>query len=60
MIKYKAETVGIKVMITEESYTSKASSIDEDQISCYGKEKRNMHSVKREKNEAYTEVKKVS
>ena len=27
-------------MITEESYTSKASSIDEDQIPCYGKEEK--------------------
>uniref|UniRef100_UPI0022E1E17C zinc ribbon domain-containing protein n=1 Tax=Eubacterium sp. AF05-24 TaxID=2996995 RepID=UPI0022E1E17C len=40
MIKYKAEAVGIKVMITEESYTSKASSIDEDQIPCYGEEEK--------------------
>ncbi|WP_233513018.1 RNA-guided endonuclease InsQ/TnpB family protein [Absiella sp. AM29-15] len=40
MIKYKAEAAGIKVMITEESYTSKASSIDEDQIPCYGEEEK--------------------
>jgi putative transposase len=36
MLKYKAEAVGIKVIITEESYTSKASFLDYDDIPVYG------------------------
>ncbi len=32
MLSYKAELVGIKVMITEESYTSKASFLDRDPL----------------------------
>jgi putative transposase len=36
MIKYKAEAVGIHVIVTEESYTSKASALDGDFIPTYG------------------------
>ncbi|MDQ0196444.1 RNA-guided endonuclease InsQ/TnpB family protein [Paenibacillus wynnii] len=36
MIQYKANEVGIEVILTEESYTSKASSIDNDFIPTYG------------------------
>lgn len=32
MLKYKAELIGIKVMITEESYTSKCSFIDSEPL----------------------------
>ena len=39
MVKYKAETIGINVIVTEESYTSKASFLDEDDIPVYGEEK---------------------
>src|SRR5699024_10922166 len=39
MIKYKAETIGINVIVTEESYTSKARFLDEDDIPVYGEEK---------------------
>jgi putative transposase len=37
MITYKAERHGIKVRMTEESYTSKASLLDNDEIPVYGK-----------------------
>lgn len=36
MLQYKAEEVGIKVKVQEESYTSKASAIDLDFIPTYG------------------------
>ena len=36
MIQYKAEELGINVIVTEESYTSKASFLDEDDIPTYG------------------------
>jgi putative transposase len=36
MIKYKAERHGIRVLVTEESYTSKASFLDNDEIPVYG------------------------
>lgn len=36
MITYKAERHGIKVIVTEESYTSKASFLDNDEIPVYG------------------------
>ena len=39
MIEYKANKVGIKVVVTEESYTSKASFLDNDYIPTYGKAK---------------------
>jgi len=35
-LKYKCEDAGIKLIITEESYTSKASFIDNDKIPTYG------------------------
>lgn len=38
MIQYKAEREGIKVIIREESYTSKASFLDDDFIPDYGNE----------------------
>ncbi|MGK7932492.1 MAG: RNA-guided endonuclease InsQ/TnpB family protein [Microcystaceae cyanobacterium] len=38
MLTYKAELVGIKVVLTEESYTSKASFLDGDEIPVYQKE----------------------
>ena len=37
MLIYKAELVGIKVTLTEESYTSKASFLDNDEIPVYDK-----------------------
>ncbi len=36
MIKYKAEKHGIKVIVNEELYTSKASFLDHDEIPVYG------------------------
>lgn len=36
MIKYKAEEAGILVTLTEESYTSKASALDLDEMPIYG------------------------
>lgn len=36
MIKYKAARFGIEVILTEESYTSKASFLDSDNIPTYG------------------------
>jgi len=35
MLSYKAELAGIRVIITEESYTSKASFLDRDEIPVY-------------------------
>ena len=40
MIQYKAEEVGIHVIVTEESYTSKASFLDADEIPTYGEEEK--------------------
>ena len=39
MLTYKAELAGIKVILTEESYTSKASFLDGDDIPVYGEAK---------------------
>lgn len=39
MLRYKAELIGIQIMIQEESYTSKASFLDNDPIPTYGKVK---------------------
>ncbi len=39
MLRYKAELVGIQVVFQEESYTSKASFLDNDPIPTYGKVK---------------------
>ena len=36
MLTYKAELAGIKVILTEESYTSKASALDNDFLPLYG------------------------
>ncbi|HKW23071.1 MAG TPA: transposase [Ktedonobacterales bacterium] len=36
MLTYKAELVGIRVVLTEESYTSKASFLDGDELPVYG------------------------
>jgi putative transposase len=36
MLTYKAELVGIRVIVTEESYTSKASFLDLDELPVYG------------------------
>ncbi|NEP82273.1 MAG: hypothetical protein F6K39_31480 [Okeania sp. SIO3B3] len=41
MLSYKAKMVGIDVIITEESYTSKASFIDNDLIPVYKKGEKN-------------------
>ena len=41
MLSYKAKMVGIYVIITEESYTSKASFIDNDLIPIYKKGEKN-------------------
>lgn len=38
MIQYKAAEQGIAVVLTEESYTSKASFLDDDPLPCYGDE----------------------
>ena len=38
MIKYKAERLGIGVQLTEESYTSKASFLHNDNIPVYGED----------------------
>ncbi len=40
MLTYKAELVGIKVVVTEESYTSKASALDNDEIPVYAQVKK--------------------
>ena len=54
MITYKAEKHGIKVILTEESYTSKASFFDHDEISVYDQHhKRNLFSGKRIKRGLY-------
>lgn len=41
MLSYKADMVGIKVIITEESYTSKASFLDNDPLPIYQKGQKN-------------------
>ena len=41
MLSYKAEMVGIKIIITEESYTSKASFLDNDPLPVYQKGQKN-------------------
>lgn len=55
MLSYKAEIVGIKVILTEESYTSKASFIDNDAIPVYknGEENQSIFSGKRVKRGLY-------
>ncbi|MGF1539591.1 MAG: RNA-guided endonuclease InsQ/TnpB family protein [Pleurocapsa sp.] len=39
MLTYKAQLQGIKVIITEESYTSKSSALDRDKLPKYGEQK---------------------
>ena len=39
MLTYKAQLKGIKVIITEESYTSQASALDQDNLPKYGEKK---------------------
>lgn len=39
MLSYKAQLRGIKVIITEESYTSQSSALDEDELPKYGQKK---------------------
>ncbi|WP_375329579.1 RNA-guided endonuclease InsQ/TnpB family protein [Microcystis sp. BLCC-F210] len=39
MLTYKAQLKGIKVIITEESYTSQSSALDRDKLPKYGEEK---------------------
>ncbi len=41
MLSYKAEMVGIKVILTEESYTSKASFMDNSSLRIYKKGQKN-------------------
>ena len=53
MLKYKCESVGIKVVEQEESYTSKASFIDNDDIPVYEKNKKYSFSGKRIKRSEY-------
>lgn len=36
MVTYKANLKGIEVVLTEEAYTSQASSVDQDQLFCFG------------------------
>lgn len=43
MLTYKAQVVGIRVELTEESYTSKASFLDGDEIPTYGEEGAEKH-----------------
>ncbi len=43
MLRYKAELVGITVIITEESYTSKASFLDHDEIPTYDPNRTEQH-----------------
>uniref|UniRef100_UPI00403F2F7F zinc ribbon domain-containing protein n=1 Tax=Oceanobacillus sp. FSL K6-3682 TaxID=2921503 RepID=UPI00403F2F7F len=54
MITYKAEKHGITVLLTEESYTSKASFLDNDDIPVYGQKNKNaVFSGKRIKRDLY-------
>ena len=52
-IEYKAEEVGISVELTEESYTSKASFLDQDKLPVYEKDKKYTFSGKRIKRGLY-------
>ena len=53
MITYKVERHGINVVMTEESYTSKASFLDHDDIPVYGEEINSLFSGKRVKRGLY-------
>lgn len=52
-IKYKAEACGIEVIVTEESYTSKASAMDLDTIPTYGDSGERVFSGRRVKRGLY-------
>ena len=56
-IKYKAQAYGIEVVVREESYTSKASCIDLDDIPTYGKVELPNFSGKRVKRGLYKSAK---
>ena len=47
IIRYRGERSGIRVIFQEESYTSKASFIDQDEIPTYGAEEKLIFSGKR-------------
>lgn len=53
MLKYKCQSIGIKVIEQEESYTSKASFIDNDGIPVYEKNKTHSFSGKRIRRSEY-------
>ena len=53
MLTYKAELVGIRVLVTEESYTSKASFLDADPLPVYGAADRPAFSGRRVKRGLY-------
>jgi len=53
MLKYKAELVGIKVIVTEESYTSQASLLDLDALPVYDRTDKPKFSGKRIKRGLY-------
>ena len=59
MITYKAAEYGMKVEVTEESYTSKASFLDDDHIPTYEKGKKHSFSGKRMKRGLYKTKKEV-
>ncbi len=59
-LKYKAKLVGIKVIINEESYTSKASFLDWDDLPVYQKSVKHRFSGKRVKRGLYQATKMVS
>lgn len=53
MIEYKAEENGIKVIFTEESYTSKASNLDNDFLPVFKKDQKHIFTGKRIKRGLY-------
>ena len=53
LIRYKAESVGITVLETEESYTSKASALDGDEIPSFSDNQKHRFSGKRVKRGLY-------
>jgi len=53
LLTYKAELVGIQVILTEESYTSKASFLDADPLPVYGSEEAPAFSGRRVKRGLY-------
>ena len=57
MLKLKCETCGIKLIDTEESYTSKASFLDMDKLEVYGKETQEPKYSGRRKHRGFYEAK---